>query len=353
MPSELILTGDINLLNIPDPESPMRGVQKDLNAADLVFSNLECMLASPPSGWSEANEGFFVDPEMGGKALVFAGIDVVGLANNVNYGVESITTSMNNLKKAGIAFTGAGANLAEARAPACVERGGVRFGFFQRSAIYWGAGHAAGAGSPGIAVVKAHTAYQLPVHPMPEVGNTVSLTRPGVAPVVLTWADTECLSDLVEEVKMIRSQTDVLVVAFHWGYGENVFQYMSEIAHAVIDAGADVVVGGGAQNLLPIEIYKGKPIFYALGAFSFKTRHGGRRYTGWVGMMLKLTFNDLAKLERAIVRFVTPNERDETEFTTPAHQAVATEKLVRSSSVLGTRLSVGEHEIGVLLPGNG
>ncbi len=42
-----------------------------------------------------------------------------------------------------------------------------------------------------------------------------------------------------------------------------------ELAHKVIDEGADVVVGHGPHQLRGIEIYKGKPIFYSLGNFAF------------------------------------------------------------------------------------
>ena len=51
---------------------------------------------------------------------------------------------------------------------------------------------------------------------------------------------------------------------------------MTEIAHAAIDAGADLVIGHGPHYSLPVEVYRGKPIFYGLGSFSFHTGHGGR-----------------------------------------------------------------------------
>ena len=50
---------------------------------------------------------------------------------------------------------------------------------------------------------------------------------------------------------------------------------MQEIAHAAIDAGADVVMGHGPHHPLPIEFYRGRPVFYGLGSFSFHTGHLG------------------------------------------------------------------------------
>ena len=50
---------------------------------------------------------------------------------------------------------------------------------------------------------------------------------------------------------------------------------MTEIGHAAIDAGADIVIGHGPHYSLPVEVYRGKPIFYGLGSFSFHTGHAG------------------------------------------------------------------------------
>ena len=47
MASTLVLTGDVNLMNVADPEVPFRKIAGDLRAADVVFSNLECCLHLP------------------------------------------------------------------------------------------------------------------------------------------------------------------------------------------------------------------------------------------------------------------------------------------------------------------
>jgi hypothetical protein len=44
-------------------------------------------------------------------------------------------------------------------------------------------------------------------------------------------------------------------------------EHIRQLAHAVIDAGADIVVGHGPHRDRGIEIYEGKPIFYSLGNF--------------------------------------------------------------------------------------
>src|ERR671929_61116 len=78
-------------------------------------------------------------------------------------------------------------------------------------------------------------------------------------------------------------------------------QYMTDIAHAAIDAGADLVIGHGPHSSLPVEVYKGKPIFYGLGSFSFHTGHGGRKHGDWVGMLGRIEV-DAGKVREAAFR---------------------------------------------------
>ena len=65
----MILTGDVNLMNVADPTVPFARVREDFRAADIVFSNLECCLYDPPSGHAVETEGFFASPIIGGEAL--------------------------------------------------------------------------------------------------------------------------------------------------------------------------------------------------------------------------------------------------------------------------------------------
>src|SRR5947209_20214117 len=121
MATKMILTGDVNLMNVADPAAPFSLIQDEFRAADIVFSNLECCLYRPPSGHSVEHEGFYADPSVAGEALQLAGIRAVGVANNVNYGEPAITGSIARLDEIGIAHTGAGANRAAARAPVIIE----------------------------------------------------------------------------------------------------------------------------------------------------------------------------------------------------------------------------------------
>lgn len=344
MMTRLILTGDVNLLNVTDPAVPFARVRASFDAASLVFGNLECCLYAPPGGHSFHNEGFYAAPGPGGEALRTAGFAAVGIANNVNYGEAAILGSIARLDALGIAHTGAGINAAAACAPAIVARGGLRFGFLQRSAVYWPTNHEAGPETTGIAVLRAHTAWQLPMH---KTGPDIPpLNRPGLPPIVRTWADRDSLGAFTAAITQLRTATDVVVASCHWGLGKDVLDYMTESAHAAIDAGADVVIGHGPHVALPVEVYRGKPIFYGLGSFSFHTGHGGRAHGDWVGMMARIEF-DAGRFAGAALRFVRHNAANETVPCSPADEAETLGALAAASAGLGTSLRPGEEWVDV------
>jgi len=342
----LNLTGDVNLMNVTDPATPFRRVAEEFRAADMVFSNLECCLYAPSRTHSFHNEGFYADPVVGAASLRDAGIAAVGIANNVNYGDAAILSSIASLDQAGIRHTGAGSDRAAANAPAVVERRGVRFGFLQRSSVYWPTNHEAGAHDPGIAVIRAHTAYQVPMHKTrPEIPP---MNRPGIPPIVVTWADAESLRLFAEDIAALRSRSDVVVASCHWGLGKETLAYMRDIGHAAIDAGADMVIGHGPHYSLAVEVYRGKPIFYGLGNFSFHTGHGGRAHGDWVGMMVRADV-DRNGIRAATFQFVRHNAANETVLCALADEQAELADIVKRSAEYGTRLEPSGDEVRVVL----
>jgi poly-gamma-glutamate synthesis protein (capsule biosynthesis protein) len=197
-----------------------------------------------------------------------------------------------------------------------------------------------------VAALRGHTAYQVPRHKTrPEIPPA---NRPGVPPVIVTWADRDYLAQYRDELAALRKQADVVVASHHWGLHEEVLQYMTEIAHAAIDAGADIVVGHGPHYSLPVEIYKGKPIFYGLGSFSFHTGHGGRKHGDWVGMLAQVRLAG-RNVERASFRFVRHNDRNETIFRTMREEQDMAEKIGKRSAPFNTRIEI-EGDEAVLRP---
>jgi poly-gamma-glutamate capsule biosynthesis protein CapA/YwtB (metallophosphatase superfamily) len=342
----IILTGDINLMNVTDPAVPFRRVKPLFAAADVVFSNLECCLYQPPVAQSFHNEGFFADPKIGAAALHDAGVHAVGIANNVNYGETAILSSVAALDAAAIPHTGAGADLTAASAAVVLDRAGLRWGFLQRSSVFWPTNHEAGPHDPGIAVIRANTAYQVPMHKTrPEIPP---LNRPGIPPVIVTWPDRDSLKRFTDDIKALRATTDVVVASCHWGLGKDVLRYMEDIAHAAVDAGADIVIGHGPHYSLAVESYRGKPIFYGLGSFSFHTGHGGRKHGDWIGQTVRAEV-DKSGVTSAAFRFVRHNDENETTLCALADEQAELADIRARSDVYGTELTAQGDWVSVTL----
>ena len=341
MQRTLMLTGDVNLMGVTNPEIPFARIKDTLRHADVLFGNLECCFYEPAAGHSVEREGFYA-PLASARALVVAGYHAIGNANNVNYGEEAIRSSLAQLDTIGIPYTGAGANRDAARAPVIVTRAGVRFGFLQRTSVYWPTGHEATPTSPGVAVLTGRTAYEAPLHARRP--GIPPANRPGVPPAIVTWADTKSLAEFTAELSALRPQVDVVVASHHWGLFEEVLDYQVEIAHAAIDAGADVVVGHGPHYSCAVEIYRGKPIFYGLGSFSFHTGHGGRAHGDWVGMLARLVF-DGARLTEAAFSLVRHDDENQTYVSDPGRDREAVKQIVRRCADRGTKLTVNDHEL--------
>jgi poly-gamma-glutamate synthesis protein (capsule biosynthesis protein) len=70
-------------------------------------------------------------------------------------------------------------------------------------------------------------------------------------------------------VRKTREQVDLLLVSAHWGpnWGYSPPREHIPFAHALIEAGADIIFGHSGHIVRGIEIYKGKPILYCTGDF--------------------------------------------------------------------------------------
>jgi poly-gamma-glutamate synthesis protein (capsule biosynthesis protein) len=336
MQHKVILTGDINLLGVTDPSVPFAKIGGELQSADVVFSNLECCFYEPGIERSVEDEGFYATLRSA-EALKLAGVHAIGNANNVNYGAPAIRSSLQRLDALGIPHTGAGINREEALRPVILERDGIRFGFMQRTSVFWSHGHEATDDYPGVATVKAHTAYR------PRIEELKTLTRPGMPPEIITWADRDALTRFCDAVSDLRRRADFVVASNHWGLDHDVLEYQCEIGRAAIDAGADIVMGHGPHFPLGIEIYKEKPIFYSLGSFSFETGHRARKHPDWIGLMVRLAVED-GKLQRAAFSFVRHNDRNETIPRPFASEKEELENMRAMSAAFGTKFAISGDE---------
>ncbi len=340
MHQTLYLLGDINLKGVDDASGLFNQVRSPLQAADLVFANLECCLYELPD-WAQERRGFYTSPRHA-SALHDAGIQAVGNANNVNIGHEAVLSTLAALNAASVPSVGAGANASAARAPLILVREGVRYGFLQRTAVYWPDNHEANNHHAGVAIIKANTAYR------PQLESQAARTRPGVPPEVLTWSCPNSLAQYRADISALRKQVDVVVASLHWGYRREVLQYQREYAHAAIEAGADIVLGHGPHVILPVELYQGKPIIYGSGNFSFQVAHQADAHTDWTGMIARFDIQDKRPVAIQFT-FVQRNADNQTVFVPAASVAHERDLLIRTSASLGAALQIDDDVLSLSL----
>lgn len=78
-------------------------------------------------------------------------------------------------------------------------------------------------------------------------------------------------TDAINGVTAARAQCDLLIVSVHWGeeYDYTAETSQQKLGRALIDAGADLVIGHHPHVIQGVEQYQGKYIIYSLGNFCF------------------------------------------------------------------------------------
>lgn len=255
-------TGDVGPVHGPKDGFPVARytelVRPTLQSVDLRFGNCERQYSNRGAN-ARGDDGQPHGRQPPEMAQIFTdcGFDAVTIANNHmwDFGPEALLDTRALLIEKGIVPTGAGKDLDEARIPAIVEKNGIKVGFLGYCSVI-PAGGEAGAGKVGIAPLRVKTQYE---------------GRGPHSPVrVLTEPDENDLKMILEDIRKLRPQVDVLMVNFHWGViwvPRVIADYQVTVAHACIDAGADMILGHHAHVPKAIEMYKGKAIFYSLSNF--------------------------------------------------------------------------------------
>ena len=82
-------------------------------------------------------------------------------------------------------------------------------------------------------------------------------------------------SEMIDAVKQIRMEAALVVVWLHWGHqgdsADDAIGRQRIFAHALIDAGADMILCQQLHTFGGIELYRGKPIVYSLADFIYDT----------------------------------------------------------------------------------
>lgn len=219
---------------------PWEEISELMNSADISIVNLETCVSDRGTSEKKAGYGFQTPPEML-EGFVNAGIDLVNLANNHvrDFGYDALLDTFDNLDANGIGYFGAGHDLDEAGGLKVVEINGVKVGFTGANRVSLNGDCAAKEGHAGVN----------------QVGDI----------------DSDSSQEYLNRIKEFDAQCDVLIVFLHAGTEEvfTVSSYQKDMAKALVDAGADVVVGGHSHTLQPLEFYNGKLIIYSIGNLIF------------------------------------------------------------------------------------
>lgn len=260
----LLAAGDL-APDRPEPDELFAAVRPLLNSADLVFGQLETTFAAKGVRLPQARHAVLAIPE-GARALARAGFDVISSAGNhcLDWGSEALLESIGHLREAGVDVVGAGATIAQARAPVYRRLGdGTRVAFLAYSSIlpmgYW-----AEAARPGCAPMRAHTLYEQIEH-----------DQPGTPARIHTFAHADDLSALRADVRAAKTAADLVFVSLHWGVHfvrATIADYQREVARAAVEAGADAILGHHAHILKGAEVIADRPILYSLCNFATDLR---------------------------------------------------------------------------------
>ncbi|MCF7845536.1 MAG: CapA family protein [Candidatus Pacebacteria bacterium] len=204
-----------------------------LQEADILFGNLESMISDKGRNVGSIYS-FRADP-MAVEGLLFAGFDVLSLANNhtFDYGREAFEDTMDRLKAEGIKYTGAGFNREEAHTSAVITLDdGTRVGFL------------------------GYTDFLYPFAFSTEERSGVSNFS---------------LESLKEDIEKAEEETDLLVVSLHSGeeYQKQQNEHQELVSKKAVDYGADLIIGHHPHVTQPVEKYKDGYIAYSLGNFVF------------------------------------------------------------------------------------
>jgi poly-gamma-glutamate capsule biosynthesis protein CapA/YwtB (metallophosphatase superfamily) len=274
--SSVIGVGDIMLgTNYPNksylPPNDGRDLLKEvtpaLKDADVTFGNLEGTLLNQGGTVKRCNDPTkcyaFRMPEHYVNYLKEAGFTVMSLANNHNgdFGTTGRETTRKKLESVGIESAGL------LQYPTAVfERNGITYGF------------AAFAPNSG----------------------TVDIRQIDKAKQIIKSLDEKC---------------NIIIVSFHGGaegssrqhvtkqtetfYGENRGNVYA-FAHAMIDAGADVIFGHGPHVMRAVEVYKNRFIAYSLGNFATYGRFNLKGPNG-IAPIIKVTMDNDGTFKKATV----------------------------------------------------
>ena len=317
MALRICATGDLMLLEkLPEAYDLEQALGSVIRDCDVRITNLETVISDWNCCASTFCGGEWVNSEPDNlDDIAKFGFNLYGCANNhcMDYSFWGLWSTQMELGKRKLKYAGIGNSLSEASAPAILSVSGKKVAFISvaSTTIHTDAARAGDSrgtipSRPGLNPLRIKTKYSItPAHMkvLKEIaGNTfingerdnarnigslpkqekgtfnfggILFEETNSGEGKITACDERDLVRILKEIDTIKSTVDYVIVQLHShqikhaSYNEPDY-FMEEFAHKCIDHGACAVIGGGTHQLKPIEIYKGRPIFYSLGNFVFQ-----------------------------------------------------------------------------------
>lgn len=277
---EVTVVGDVVVSGFPrktpsEDSSPGGAAFDLLHGNSLTIGNLEAPLTD---GVEQAHKLVTMrTPPSGAQELADFGFDAVSLATNhaLDYGNEGMRDTVRALDQSGVAHAGFGENLAEANRPKTLNVANESVAFFSFCAAL-PLGFNATERSAGIASIRIRQHFEYDSGFLDET--------PGTPPYVHSVAhepDVQTAERLIAEAK---ESHDRVIVAMHWGVPfcylpeaqGPLAEYQRPLAHRMVDAGADLIIGHHPHCLHPAEFYGSGLVLYSTGNFVFDWCDGWR-----------------------------------------------------------------------------
>jgi len=208
---------------------PFVHVAQFLRASDIAFGNLECVSSELELDYANARSKTFRAPLAAIDGLGNTGFRLLSVANNhsMQYGSAAFDETVSRMRSTGIDPLGLRGEPGVGTTPVVIHVRGTTIGFLGYSA----------------AEENFH---------------------PGQSRYALWDA-----AQVQQDVRKLRGEVDFVVVSVHWGIelSDLATPDIACAARAVVDAGADVILGHHAHVFQAVERYRNGLIFYGLGNF--------------------------------------------------------------------------------------
>lgn len=301
---------------LPSDYEGFAQIKEWIGEADAKYFNLETTINREGECYGNVAHGgsyLRANPETLDDCKRF-GFNMTTWCNNhsLDYCTEGVSRTWDYVEASGLVHSGAGKNLDQAAAPAYLDTPNGRvalIGFTSSvNSMFDNMGLAGRQsrrlpGRPGVNQLRYNTTLvvtpeQMEVvktiaaqthmnagedisraegyrDPLPEgtfkLGKHVNF-KVGETTHKITACNPKDLARLDKAIFEAKLFSDQIIVGIHSHQldgtsKEDISQFIREFAYRAIDQGADAVIGHGPHLLRPLEIYKGKPIFYSLGDF--------------------------------------------------------------------------------------